>query len=263
MNKFSFFSKILLIVAVILAISACKKTSDSNSLTIAYEKYQMPNGLQVILHTDHSDPVISYAIMYHVGSSREIPGKTGFAHLFEHLLFSGSENVATGTFDKVIEGAGGSNNGFTSRDVTTYFESFPRNALQKILWLESDRMGFFINSVTQRSLAIQQNVVQNEKRQGEDNSPYGFTNYVICKNLYPSSHPYSWEVIGEMEDLKNATLQDVQAYYENFYGPNNATLVLAGDFDSDSVKQMIDKYFGEIKSHGEVALRTAMPVTLN
>jgi len=263
MNKFRFFSNILLIVAVVLAVTACKNTSDSNKLTVNYEKYVMPNGLQVILHTDHSDPVISYTIMYHVGSSREVPGKTGFAHLFEHLLFGGSENVPTGTFDKIIEGVGGSNNGFTSRDVTTYFESFPKNALEKVLWLESDRMGFFINSVTQRSLAIQQNVVQNEKRQGEDNSPYGFTDYVINKNLYPAGHPYSWEVIGEMEDLKGATLNDVKSYYDNFYGPNNATLVLAGDFNPDSVKVLINKYFGEIKSHGEVAKRTAMPASLD
>jgi zinc protease len=218
----------------------------------------MPNGLQVILHTDHSDPMISYAIMYHVGSSREVPGKTGFAHLFEHLLFGGSENVPSGTFDKIIEGVGGNNNGFTSRDITAYYEMFPKNALEKVLWLESDRMGFFINSVTSRSLAIQQNVVQNEKRQGEDNSPYGFTDYVIGKNLYPASHPYNWEVIGEMEDLKNASLSDVKTYYEKFYGPNNATLVLAGDFSPDSVKLLINKYFGEIKSHGEVAVRTAM-----
>ena len=263
MNKFRFFSKILLVAAVVMAVTACKSTSDSNKLTVNYEKYVMPNGLQVILHTDHSDPVISYTIMYHVGSSREVPGKTGFAHLFEHLLFGGSENVPTGTFDKIIEGVGGSNNGFTSRDVTTYFESFPKNALEKVLWLESDRMGFFINSVTKRSLAIQQNVVQNEKRQGEDNSPYGFTDYVINKNLYPAGHPYSWEVIGEMEDLKGATLNDVKSYYDNFYGPNNATLVLAGDFNPDSVKVMINKYFGEIKSHGEVAKRTAMPAALD
>lgn len=244
-------------------ISGCDKVPESDKLSVPYEKYVMPNGLQVILHTDHSDPMISYAIMYHVGSSRETPGKTGFAHLFEHLLFGGSENVPTGKFDMVIEGVGGNNNGFTSRDVTTYFEMFPKNALEKILWLESDRMGFFINSVTPRLLAIQQNVVQNEKRQVEDNSPYGFTDYVISKNLYPATHPYSWEVIGEMEDLKNATLDDVKAYYDKFYGPNNATLVLAGDFDSDSVKFLINKYFGEIKSHGEAAARTAVPVTLD
>jgi len=246
------------ILTIILVSAACSKAPQKDSLKINFEKYTMPNGLQVILHTDHSDPIISYAIMYHVGSSREVPGKTGFAHLFEHLLFGGSENVPTGTFDKIIEGAGGTNNGFTERDITTYFEMFPKNALERILWLESDRMGYFINSVTKHTLAVQQNVVSNEKRQREDNTPYGFTEYVVDKNLYPASHPYNWEVIGEMADLKNASLDDVKAYYGHFYGPNNATLVLAGDFNPDSVKLMINKYFGEIKSHGEVAKRSAM-----
>ena len=263
MNRKPLSFRIMLIAVVAIVITACGKTGREDKLSLTYEKFTMPNGLQVVLHQDHSDPVISYAIMYHVGSSRETPGRTGFAHLFEHLLFSGSENVPNGVFDKVIENAGGSNNGFTSRDVTAYFESFPKNALEKILWLESDRMGFFINSVTPRNLAIQQNVVQNEKRQGEDNSPYGFTNYVISKNLYPASHPYSWEVIGEMEDLTNATLDDVRGFYENFYGPNNATLVIAGDFEPDSVKLLLDKYFGEIKPRGEVPARTAMPVALS
>jgi len=253
----------MLPAAVAVLMTACGKPAPKDSLSIDYEKYVMPNGLQVILHQDHSDPVISYAIMYHVGSSREVPGRTGFAHLFEHLLFTGSENVPSGAFDKILEAAGGSNNGFTSRDVTTYFDVFPKNALEKVLWLESDRMGFFINSVTQRSLAIQQNVVQNEKRQYQDNSPYGFTEYVISKNLYPAGHPYSWEVIGEMEDLRNASLDDVRKYYDTFYGPNNATLVIGGDFDTDTVKALLDKYFGEIKSHGEVAARTPMTVTLD
>ena len=261
MNKFRTVSYLIATGIILLCFSSCNKTPD-DKLSLNYEKYVMPNGLQVILHTDHSDPMISYAIMYHVGSSRETPGKTGFAHLFEHLLFGGSENVPTGTFDKIIEGAGGSNNGFTSRDVTTYFEMFPKNALEKILWLESDRMGFFINTVSSRLLAIQQNVVQNEKRQGEDNSPYGFTEYVIDKNLYPSDHPYNWEVIGEMEDLRNATIDDVKKYYDKFYGPNNATMVLAGDFNPDSVKLLLNKYFGEIKSHGDVTPRSAMPVSL-
>lgn len=147
--------------------------------------------------------------------------------------------------------------------MTTYFDVFPKNALEKVLWLESDRMGFFINSVTQRSLAIQQNVVQNEKRQYQDNSPYGFTDYVISKNLYPAGHPYSWEVIGEMEDLRKASLDDVRKYYDTFYGPNNATLVIGGDFDKDTVKVLLDRYFGEIKAHGEVAARTPMTVTLD
>ena len=243
------------LLTLLMLLTTCTQVPKQDTLKIAYEKYTMPNGLQVILHADHSDPIISYAIMYHVGSSRETPGKTGFAHLFEHLLFGGSENVSPGTFDKIIEGVGGTNNGFTTRDITTYYEMFPKNALEKVLWLESDRMGFFINSITQHTLAVQQNVVSNEKRQGEDNSPYGFTDYVIDKNLYPATHPYNWEVIGEMADLKGASLADVKAYYSHFYGPNNATLVLAGDFNTDSVKLMINKYFGEIKAHGEVAKR--------
>ncbi|MGC1389630.1 MAG: pitrilysin family protein [Bacteroidales bacterium] len=264
MNKIRFFYRFFAILALIAAGTSCTNTPQppADKLNISYEKYVMPNGLQVILHTDHSDPMISYAIMYHVGSSREIPGKTGFAHLFEHLLFGGSENVPSGTFDKIIEGVGGTNNGFTQRDITTYYEMFPKNALEKILWLESDRMGFFINSVTKHTLAVQQNVVSNEKRQREDNTPYGFTDYVVDKNLYPANHPYNWEVIGEMADLKNASLEDVKAYYGHFYGPNNATLVLAGDFNKDSVKIMINKYFGEIKPHGEVAKRSAMVPTL-
>jgi zinc protease len=263
MRKFKTFGGLMIFMALAIFFYGCSKAPQKDQLNIAYEKYQMPNGMQIILHTDHSDPVISYTIMYHVGSSREVPGKTGFAHLFEHLLFGGSENLKPGQFDLIMENAGGSNNGFTSSDVTTYHEVFPKNALEKVLWLESDRMGFFINSVTKRSLAIQQNVVQNEKRQSEDNSPYGFTNYVISKNLYPSGHPYSWTVIGEMEDLRNASLDDVKKYYEQFYGPNNATLVLAGDFDPDSVRLLIDKYFGEIKSHGEVAQRVPMVPSLS
>jgi zinc protease len=257
------FMRLMLLAAIAITVAACGRANQKDSLSISYEKYLMPNGLQVILHQDHSDPVISYAIMYHVGSSREVPGRTGFAHLFEHLLFTGSENVPSGAFDRILEAAGGSNNGFTNRDVTTYFDVFPKNALEKVLWLESDRMGFFINSVTQRSLAIQQNVVQNEKRQYQDNSPYGFTDYVISKNLYPAGHPYSWEVIGEMEDLRKASLDDVRKYYDTFYGPNNATLVIGGDFDKDTVKVLLDRYFGEIKAHGEVAARTPMTVTLD
>ncbi|MCX6335002.1 MAG: pitrilysin family protein [Bacteroidia bacterium] len=262
MKKFSIIIRTILLLTVILTISSCKKTTVSDNISLPYEKYVMPNGLQVILHEDHSDPMISYNIMYHVGSGREVPGKTGFAHLFEHLLFMGSENVPTGQFDKVLEAAGGTNNGGTDRDFTMYFETFPKNALEKVFWLEFDRMGFFINSVTKRSLAIQQNVVQNEKRQGVDNVPYGFTEYVINKNLYPSDHPYNWDVIGEMEDLKNATVEDAKIFYENFYGPNNATLVLAGDFNTDSVKLLLNKYFGEIKSHGQVNPRGPMLASL-
>lgn len=248
---------IILIITLPVLIS-CSKDASDDKLELSYEKYTMQNGLQVVLHQDHSDPIISCAIMYHVGSSREIPGRTGFAHLFEHLLFSGSENVPSGQFDIIIENMGGSNNGFTSEDVTTYYEVFPKNALEKVLWMESDRMGFFINSITPRLMAIQQNVVQNEKRQSVDNAPYGFTYDVILKNLYPDGHPYSWSVIGEMEDLKNASLDDVKQFYQKYYGPNNATLVISGDFEADSVKMLVENYFGEIKAHGEAVKRDPM-----
>ena len=257
MKKFRINHLIISAFLLLFSMTACRR-EPADSLNIEYEKYVMPNGLQVILHTDHSDPMIAYVIMYHVGSSREVPGRTGFAHLFEHLLFTGSENVKPGEFDMILEASGGSNNGFTSRDITTYFEELPKNALEKVLWLESDRMGFFVNSITQRSFAIQQNVVQNEKRQGVDNQPYGFTSYVINKNLYPEHHPYNWDVIGEMEDLRNATLDDAKNFYESFYGPNNATLILSGDFNPDSAKILIEKYFGEIKAHGNVEGREPM-----
>jgi zinc protease len=161
MNKIHNLFKVFAILTLISVSTACTRAPQADKLKISYEKYVMPNGLQVILHTDHSDPIISYAIMYHVGSSRETPGKTGFAHLFEHLLFGGSENVPAGKLWKILEGAGGQNNGFTERDITTYFEMFPKNALEKVLWLESDRMGFFINSITQHTLSLQQNVVSN------------------------------------------------------------------------------------------------------
>ncbi len=164
MKNLQFLKKATLLLAITVLALTCRKAPENDKLSLPYEKYKMPNGLQVILHTDHSDPMISYAIMYHVGSSRETTGKTGFAHLFEHLLFGGSENVPSGKFDMIIEGVGGNNNGFTSRDVTTYFEMFPKNALEKVLWLESDRMGFFINSVTPRLLAIRFHRVQKIKR---------------------------------------------------------------------------------------------------
>lgn len=248
-------------VAVLLA-TACKQTSSDRPFSIEFEKYTLPNGLEVVLHHDTSDPIVSTAIMYHVGSSREEPGKTGFAHLFEHMLFQESENIPQDQFFKKIQNVGGTLNGFTSNDVTTYFEVVPSNALELVLWMESDRMGFFINTVTQSAFAIQQNVVQNEKRQGVDNVPYGHTDYVIDKNLFPEGHPYNWQVIGEMSDLQNATVEDVKAFYNKFYGPNNATLVLAGDFDRDSAKALIEKYFGEIQAHGEVEERKPMPVEL-
>jgi zinc protease len=216
--------------ALLLVLSGCSKSSDKK-LSISFEKYTLSNGLEVVLHQDKSDPIVSTAIMYHVGSSREETGRTGFAHLFEHMLFQESENIGQDQFFKKIQNVGGTLNGFTTTDITTYFEVVPNNALEMVLWMESDRMGYFINTVTQKAYAIQQNVVQNEKRQGVDNVPYGHTDYVIDRNLFGADHPYSWQVIGEMADLQHATVENVKAFYNKFYGPNNATLVLAGDFD--------------------------------
>ncbi|MBN2612464.1 MAG: insulinase family protein [Bacteroidales bacterium] len=262
MKKKIFIFKLVTYTVTAILIYSCSPSGENNKLTIEYEKYVLDNGLEVVLHVDKSDPIVSTAIMYHVGSSREVPGKTGFAHLFEHMLFQESENIPQDEYFKKIQNAGGTLNGFTNNDITTYFEIVPKNALEMVLWMESDRMGYFINTVTPSAFAIQQNVVQNEKRQMVDNRPYGHTDYIIDKNLFPEGHPYSWQVIGEMEDVNNATVDDVKEFYHNFYGPNNATLVIAGDFEVDSVKALVSKYFAEIASHGQIDEREAMNVSL-
>jgi zinc protease len=235
---------------------------EDKQLKIDYEKYTLPNGLDVILHIDRSDPIVALAVQYHVGSNREVKGRTGFAHLFEHMMFQRSEHVPEDQFFKLIQDAGGTLNGGTSSDATTYYEVVPNNALEKIIWMESDRMGYMINTVTKKSFAVQQNVVQNEKRQSYDNRPYGFTQEVVAKNLYPDGHPYSWTVIGEMADLFNAKVEDVKAFHNKFYLPNNATLVLAGDFDVAEAKKLIEKYFGEIPRGNDVSDPVAIPVKL-
>ena len=252
---------LLLLTLLLLILSGCSNDKKT-TLALPFEKYQLPNGLTVILNQDKSDPITSLVILYHVGSNREVPGKTGFAHLFEHMMFQRSENVPEDQFFKYIEGAGGTLNGGTSNDQTIYFEVVPKNALELAMWLESDRMGYLINTVTPQSFALQQNVVQNEKRQGVDNVPYGFTDYVLLKNLYPQGHPYSWDVIGEMEDLKNATIDDVKAFHQKFYVPNNATLVVSGDYDEAQVKALIEKYFGEIPAGKPIEKLKPMNVTL-
>lgn len=254
---FSFF-----VILAFLMIACDTGTQKEAELQIDYEKYTLSNGLDVILHVDRSDPIVALAIQFHVGSNREVPGRTGFAHLFEHMMFQRSENVGEDQFFKKIQNAGGTLNGGTGNDATTYFEVVPKNALEMILWLESDRMGYMINTVTNKSFANQQNVVQNEKRQGVDNRPYGHTGGVIAKNLYPEGHPYSWTVIGEMEDLVNATVPDVKEFHARWYVPNNATLVLAGDFEVENAKKLIEKYFGEIPKGGDIVDPQPIPVTL-
>jgi zinc protease len=252
----------LLFFFLCLIVSSCTQEKKESKLTVSNEKYSLANGLTVILNEDKSDPIASLVIFYHVGSNREVIGKTGFAHLFEHMMFQRSENVGEDQFFKYIEGAGGELNGGTDFDQTVYYEVVPKNALELAMWLESDRMGYLINTVTSSSFQQQQNVVQNEKREGVDNMPYGFTDYVILKNLYPKGHPYSWDVIGEMEDLKNSTIEDVKAFHNKFYIPNNATLVVSGDYNKDSVKLLIEKYFGEIPAGQPVKTPEPMNITL-
>ncbi|MGV3538433.1 MAG: M16 family metallopeptidase [Rufibacter sp.] len=242
--------------------AAATKTSATPQFDLKFEKYQLPNGLDVVLHQDKSDPKVAVAIMYHVGSNREKVGRTGFAHFFEHMLFQNSENVGKGNFIKAINQVGGSFNGGTFEDGTVYYEVVPKDALERVLWLESDRMGFFINTVSEWGLENEKQVVKNEKRQRVDNQPYGHTDYVILKNLYPAGHPYSWDVIGSLEDLQNATLADVKEFYDQWYGVSNATLVLTGDFESADAKKLIEKYFGELKKKPQPKPLPVMPAKL-
>ncbi|HEV7645971.1 MAG TPA: pitrilysin family protein [Pyrinomonadaceae bacterium] len=238
----------LLITCLLFTQLFAQKAAPAPTFKVDYEKFTLPNGLQVIFHIDRSDPVVAVALTAHVGSAREKAGRTGFAHLFEHLLFLESENLGKGGLDKLSARVGGSGaNGSTSRDRTNYFQTVPKDALEKMLWAEADKLGWFINTVTDPVLAKEKQVVKNEKRQSYDNTPYGHTPEVIAQALYPADHPYNWEVIGSLEDLQNATVADVKEFFRHWYVPNNVTLTVAGDFDPAQAKKWVEKYFAEIK----------------
>ncbi|MES2057862.1 MAG: pitrilysin family protein [Pseudomonadota bacterium] len=225
--------------------------------------FTLPNGLRVIFHIDRSDPVASVALAAHVGSARETAGRTGFAHMFEHLFFLNSENLGRGGLDKLSARVGGSGaNGNTSTDVTIYLQEVPNDALEKMIWAEADKLGYFIKTVTDPVLAKEKEVVKNEKRQTTDNRPYGHAAEIILAALYPADHPYSWEVIGSMADLNAATLKDVQGFYHRWYVPNNATLVIAGDFEPAHARNWIEKYFGEIPRGADVPRAAPRPAML-
>ncbi|WP_179335297.1 M16 family metallopeptidase [Winogradskyella costae] len=260
------FKSSLLVLLVLFTISSCKE-NDTKETTpefkVEFEKFTLDNGLQVILHVDKSDPVAAVALTAHVGSAREKAGRTGFAHLFEHLLFLESENLGKGGLDQMSARIGGSGaNGSTSRDRTNYFQTVPKDALEKMIWAEADKLGYFINTVTDPVLAKEKQVVKNEKRQRVDNQPYGFNSSVINSNLYPEGHPYSWEVIGSLEDLQNATLEDVKEFYKRWYVPNNVTLTIAGDIDIAQTKTWVKKYFDEIPKGEDILDVKKQPVTL-
>ena len=230
---------------------------------IPYTQFTLPNGLNVIVHRDDALPVASVNVWYHVGSKNEKPGRTGFAHLFEHIMFEGSANVPEGDFDNLLESNGGVNNGSTSNDRTNYWENIPANALEMALWLEADRMGFLLETMTQEKLDIQRDVVKNERRQGVDNQPYGLAFETVYENLYPADHPYHWPVIGSMDDLSAATLDDVKDFFRTYYAPNNASLAIAGDVSETQVRRLVEKYFGEIPSGPPMPEITVPDATLD
>lgn len=272
--------KWILAVAISAALSGCAAQKTTTNLPagvkliesvqladsqvgIPYKKYQLANGLTVILHQDDSDPLVHVDVTYHVGSARELAGRSGFAHLFEHMMFQGSEHVADEQHFEVVTEAGGTLNGSTNTDRTNYFETVPSNQLEKMLWLESDRMGFLLPALTSEKFEVQRETVKNERAQRIDNQPYGRMSERFNQALYPVGHPYSWPVIGWPDDLNRATVDDVKHFFQRWYGPNNATLTIGGDFDEMQALAWVNKYFGEIPRGPEVSPEPKTSVNLD
>ncbi|MEQ8926062.1 MAG: pitrilysin family protein [Fulvivirga sp.] len=240
-----------------------KVVQKEGEIVIPYEKYELDNGLTLIIHEDHSDPLVHVDVTYHVGSAREELKKSGFAHFFEHMMFEGSENVADGVIDEITIGAGGTNNGSTNRDRTNYYQTMPNNYLESVLWFESDRMGFLLNAITQKKFDVQREVVKNEKGQNYDNSPYGQWREINSKSLYPYGHPYSWLTIGILEDLDRVDVDDLKKFFLRWYGPNNATLTIGGDINVQEVITQVEKYFGDIPRGPEVEPLKLDPISID
>ncbi|MFQ5708798.1 MAG: M16 family metallopeptidase [bacterium] len=228
-------------------------------ISVPYTHFVLANGLHVILHEDHTTPTVSVNLLYHVGSSREKPGRTGFAHLFEHIMFEGSGHVAEGKFDEWLEAAGGNNNGSTNADRTTYWENVPNNALELALFLESDRMGYLLDAMSPAKVDGQRDVVKNERRQSYENRPYGMAFIKIWENLVPADHPYHWPTIGSMADLSAASYQDVVDFFKKYYGPGNASLAIAGDIDVSKTRELVQRWFSDVPQ-GPPVLPLATPV---
>jgi zinc protease len=237
---------------LLLLLTFFLPTAVQTQINVPFEKYVLANGLNVILHEDHSVPIVGVNLWYHVGSAREKPGKTGFAHLFEHMMFQGSEHVEKGEHFKFLQEAGGTLNGSTNTDRTNYWELVPSNFLELALYLESDRMGFLLDAMDQAKLDNQRDVVKNERRQNYENRPYGLAGKLVSESLYPPDHPYHWLTIGTQEDLSNATLDDVMEFFRQYYGPNNASLCIGGDIEVKKTKELAEKYFGGLKGIPDV-----------
>src|SRR5262245_3280659 len=244
-----------LVLAATVVLSGCGRPPASTTSTpvadvpkIQFEKYTLGNGLDVILSEDKRLPLVAIDVWYHVGPANEAAGRTGFAHLFEHMMFQGSKHVPGDMHFRAVEGAGGSTiNGTTGFDRTNYFETLPSNQLELALWLESDRMGYLLDQVDQANLSNQQDVVRNERRQSYENRPYGIVEEALFHELFPKSHPYHALIIGSHADIQAARLEDVKSFFKTFYAPNNASLAIVGDIDKAAVKKLVEKYFGTFK----------------
>ena len=253
------------VAAALLLLSLCGLSLHAQApappLEVPYTQFTLANGLTVILHRDTTVPVVSVNTWYHVGSANERPGRTGFAHLFEHLMFEGSKNVEEGQFDILLEASGGSNNGSTDLDRTNYFIDLPSNALELALFLESDRMAYLLDTMSPERVDGQRDVVKNERRQSYENRPYGMASIEMDKLLWPAAHPYSWPTIGNMEDLTAASYDDVVNFFKTYYVPNNASLVIAGDIDIARTRALVEKWFGAIP-RGPVPVPVAPPAAI-
>src|SRR5262245_59067814 len=242
-GRFAFF---ILIAALVLPASA-QSPAAPPKLEVKYSQFTLPNGLNVILHEDHTVPIATVNTWYHVGSARERTGRTGFAHLFEHLMFMGSGHVKPGEFDEWLEAAGGDNNASTANDRTNYWINVPSNALELALFLESDRLGYLLDTMTPKTVDAQRDVVKNERRQSVENQPYGIADVVLGEMLFPEGHPYHWPVIGYMPDLTAASYEDVVDFFKKYYTPSNASLVVAGDIDPAKTRALVEKWFSDVK----------------
>ena len=237
----------LLPIAVAAALAAgAPAVSAQKRSGVAYTQFDLPNGLHVILHEDHTVPLVMVNVWYHVGSAHEKPGRTGFAHLFEHLMFMGSKHAAYGVFDRLLEAAGSTNDATTAEDRTNYYIDVPSNALDVALFLESDRMGWLLDAMSPKTVDAQRDVVKNERRQSYENAPYGMASIEIARMLYPKGHPYSWPTIGSMEDLSAASYEDVVQFFKTYYQPANASLVVAGDIDPVKARAAVEKWFSDV-----------------
>ena len=253
---------LIVALAIAPAIAAQTPAPAPQKIEVPYTEFTLPNGLRVILHEDHKVPIVTVNVWYHVGSAREHTGRTGFAHLFEHLMFMGSGHVKPGEFDDLLEGAGGTNNGSTTPDRTNYWINVPSNALELALFLESDRMGFLLDTMTPKTVDAQRDVVKNERRESYENRPYGMADITLTEMLYPEGHPYHWPTIGYMPDLTAASYDDVVAFFKKFYAPGNASLVVAGDIETASARKLVEKWFSDVKPGGFVEPMTIPGVAL-